>query len=135
GVFLDTLEPESASQGWGTLERNRSVSKSPMAINGRVYARGLGTHAESRIVYKLDGKFRRFQCLAGADGNNNPSICFEVRVDGRKVWESGLMVRDDQAKQVDVDITGGKTLELLVTDGGNSIGRDHADWAEARLLY
>lgn len=135
GVFLDTLEPESVSQGWGTLQRNRSVWEKPMIVGGRQFVRGLGTHAVSRIVYALGGRFSRFQCWAGADGNNSPSVGFEVRVDGRKVWESGLMTRDDAARRVDVDVTGAKTLELLVSDGGNGIGGDHADWAEARLLY
>ncbi|MHB1000046.1 MAG: NPCBM/NEW2 domain-containing protein [Armatimonadota bacterium] len=135
GIFLDTMEPESVSQGWSTLQKNRSVWEKPMVIGGRQFMRGLGTHAESRIVYAIDGKFQRFQCWVGADGNNSPSIGFEVLVDGRSIWKSRLMTRDDQAKQVDVDITGGKTLELLVSDGGNGIGGDHADWADAKLLY
>ena len=32
-----------------------------MVINGRQFIRGLGTHAPSRIVFALEGKYRRFQ--------------------------------------------------------------------------
>jgi hypothetical protein len=36
---------------------------------------------------------------------------------------------------VDLDVANAKTLELIVTDGGNGLGADHADWADAKLLY
>ena len=134
GTYLDTLEPESVSQGWGTLQRNRSVWEKPMRIAGRRYLRGLGTHAPSRIVYALDGRHRRFQSLVGADSATAPTIAFEVWTDGVKRWESGLMRREDAAKWVDLDISRAKRLELIVTDGGNGIASDHADWGDARLM-
>lgn len=40
----------------------------------------------------------------------------------------------DQAKRVDVPLDGVKQLLLLVRDGGDGTGWDHADWAEACLL-
>jgi len=134
GVFLDSLEPESASQGWGSLRKNQSVWEKPMTVNGTRYLRGLGTHAPSRIVYRLDGKYRRFQCWAGADWATSPTVTFEVLVDGVKRWESGSMKRDTPAKRVDLDVAGAKTLELVTGDGGNGLASDHADWADAKLL-
>ena len=133
GVFLDALEPVSASQGWGKLQKNQSVWEKPMMIGGRRYQRGLGTHAPSKIVYSLDGKYRRFQAWAGADANNSPTVTFEVRVDGVVRWSQGLTTRDTPAAWVDVDIAGAKTLELRVGDAGD-VACDHADWAEARLV-
>lgn len=134
GVFLDALEPVSAAQGYGTLRRNRSVADQPLTIGARRFLRGLGTHAAAQLVYQLDGRYRRFQSWVGADGWTSPTITFEVRVDGQKRWESGLMTRTDPARWVDVDVTNAKTLELLVGDAGNGRTSDHADWAEARLL-
>ena len=134
GVYLDALEPVSASQGWGTLQRNRSVWEKPMTIAGRSFRRGLGTHAPARLVYALGGKYRRFQCWAGADGATGPTITFAVRVDGKVRWQSGLVTRDQPARWVDLEVTRARTLELVVGDGGNGIAADHADWAEARLL-
>jgi hypothetical protein len=133
GVFLDVLTPVSVSQGYGTLQRNQSVWEKPMVIGGKRFPRGLGTHAPSRIVFALDGKYRRFQSWAGADGNTTPTITFEVRVDGIKRWASSLMTRETPAAWIDLDITGAKRLELLVGDAGN-LASDHADWALARLL-
>jgi hypothetical protein len=134
GIFLDALEPVSATQGWGMLQKNQSVWEKPMTIAGTSYRRGLGTHAPSKIVYALEGKYKRFQAMAGADAATSPTITFEVWVDGQKRWESGLMTRDTSAKTVDIDVAGAKALELVVGDAGNGIMADHADWADARLL-
>ena len=133
GIFLDAMEPVSLSQGWGTLQKNRSVWKKPMTIGSQRFLRGLGTHAPSKIVYALDGKYRRFQTWAGPDANTRPTVTFEIWVDGVKKWQSGLMTRDSPAAWVDLDVSGAKTLELVVGDAGDFTS-DHADWAEARLL-
>lgn len=133
GVYLDSLEPVLVRQGYGTLQKNRSVWEKPMTIGGKHYLRGLGTHAPSRIVYNLEGKYRRFQAWAGADAATAPTITFEVRLDGVRKWGTGLMTRDKPAARVDLDVTGVKTLELVVGDAGNN-GADHADWADAMLL-
>ena len=133
GVFLDVLEPVSAIQGWGTLQKNRSVWGKPMVIAGQRFLRGLGTHAPSRIAFDMGGKYRRFQTWAGADGATYPTITFEVRVDGVKRWETGLMTRETHPAWVDLDVTGARRLELVVGSAGD-LGGDHADWAEARLL-
>jgi hypothetical protein len=134
GVFLDTLEPAQCKQGWGTLQKNRSVWEKDMTIGGKRFRRGLGTHANSEIVYDLDGTYRRFQAWAGPDTATYSSVGFTVVVDGQTRWESGTMIRGDAPKQVDVDITGAKQLRLLVDDAGNGIAGDHANWAEAKLL-
>ncbi len=134
GVFLDTLDPVSVKQGFGELKKNRSVWDKEIMIGGKHFRRGLGTHANGEIVYNLDGKYRAFQAWAGPDMATNGSMGFTVLVDGQKRWESGRMLRGDAAKRVEIDLTNAKELRLVVDDGGDSIGGDHADWADARLL-
>jgi hypothetical protein len=135
GVFLDALEPVSCVQGWGKLQKNQSVWEKPMTIAGRRYGRGLGTHADARTVYELGGKYRSFQSWVGADGASNATITFEVWTDGRKRWESGIMNKRSPAKWVEVDVSGARTLGLVVGHGGDNNSSDHADWAEARVLH
>jgi hypothetical protein len=134
GIFLDALEPVSCVQGWGKLQKNQSVWEKPMTIGSRHFRRGLGTHADSRIVYDVSGRYRRFQSWVGADGASHATITFEVWTDGKKQWESGLMTRESPAKQVDLDVTGVKKLELVVGHGPDDIMSDHANWANAKLL-
>jgi hypothetical protein len=35
---------------------------------------------------------------------------------------------------VDLDISGARTLELIVGHSGDNINSDHANWADAKLL-
>lgn len=134
GVYLDTLDPEAVSQGWGTLQRNRSVWERPMTLGGRLFRRGLGTHAPARIVYALDGRWRRFRAWAGADQATAPTISMAVRVDGRIVWRAGRVTRETPPAHIDVSVAGARRLELIVGDGDNGLAGDHADWADAMLI-
>jgi hypothetical protein len=135
GIYLDALEPANCVQGWGKLQKNQSVWEKPMTIGSRHFRRGLGTHADSRIVYDLGGGYHRFESWVGADGANNATITFEVWVDGKKRWESGLMNKQSPAKLVDLDLSGAKTIELVVGHGSDDITSDHANWADAKLLH
>ncbi|MHB8972746.1 MAG: NPCBM/NEW2 domain-containing protein [Pirellulaceae bacterium] len=134
GVFLDTVPPLKIVQGFGTLQKNRSVWEKPLIIGGKHFRRGVGTHANSEIVYRLDGKYSRFQAWAGPDMATFGTMGFAVVVDGQERWKSGRMARGDAAQRVDVDIAGAKELRLLVDDAGDNIMGDHADWADAKLL-
>ncbi len=50
GVYLDSLKPESATQGWGMLQKPECLGEA-ITIGGIRYMRGIGTHANARIVY------------------------------------------------------------------------------------
>ena len=41
----------------------------------------------------------------------------------------------DPMKYLEVDINGAKELKLVVTDGGNGNGSDHATWADTKLHF
>lgn len=60
----------------------------------------------------------------------------EIAVEEKAIWKSGLINRETpgQSKAVDIDITGAKKLYLVVTNGGDNIDWDHADWI-APALY
>ncbi len=133
GIYLDRLEPVSASQGWGTLQKNRSVWEKPMRIGSRGFARGIGTHAPATLVYDLGGKYKAFHGFVGQDAATGGTITFEIQVDGEKRWESGRMTRADVAKEFSIPLDGAKTLTIIVTDGGDGIMGDHADLAQVWL--
>ena len=134
-MFLDALQPLSVVQGWGTLQKNRSVWDKPLTIGGQHFRRGMGTHANSEIVYRLDGKYGRFQAWAGPDmatlarcvlpwsstakNGGNPARCRAA------THLSGSMSMSPAPQE----------LRLLVDDAGDNIMGDHADWADARLLH
>ena len=145
GVFLDAIDPAFVRQIAGKCEKNVSIAKTPVVVAGRRYWRGLGVNCPSRIAVSLDGKYQRFQSLAGLDSaimNNymdRSAVSFQVWVDGQKRWDSGPVTNADPAeppKSVDIDVAGGKVMELVVVaqDVHGHLAQNFADWAEARLL-
>jgi hypothetical protein len=133
GTYLDRLEPASVTQGWGELRRNQSVWEKPLQIGTRRFARGLGTHANSRIVYALAGGYKTHHGYAGQDMAAGGSITMEIHVDGTKVWESGRLIHGDEAKPFTIPLGNAKELALVVTDGGDTYMGDHADWGDVWL--
>jgi hypothetical protein len=55
-------------------------------------------------------------------------------VDPGSVYRSPLVTKKHPQVSIDVDISGAKQLFLVVTDGGNGNGCDHADWAQPVLV-
>ncbi len=137
GVYLDSLEPATQTQDVKTLQKNTNVMGKTIMIFDQQCIRGIGTHANARLVYDIGGKgFKRFQSWVGGDaGNQAATVSFTVIVDGQKRWESGYLSSQQPGRQIDLDITGASTLELLVGDGGNGNDADWADFGDAKLLY
>lgn len=143
-TYLSDLDWVSADNAWGPVERDRSNGRDgagdgpAISIAGVTYAKGLGVHAPSRVVYALGGRFSRFTSVVGIDdfsANQGPdgSVVFQVWGDGTKLHDSGLVTAATGKKDIDVPIAGVQRLELVVTDGGNGNTRDHSSWAEARV--
>ena len=133
-VWLVPQAATSIREGHGKCQADRATGGNPITIGGKTFSRGLGTHAQSEIEFPLGRKFTRFQASVGADDEKpGASVGFEVRVDGRILFESGVMRKGDAAKAIDVDVTGANSLLLVVNDGGDGISDDHADWADACL--
>ena len=112
-----------------------------MRIAGKVFRKGLGTHAVSEIIYYLGGHYSHFQSSVGVDNAlkaefpfKPSSVEFKGYVDGRLAYESGVMVGDTPAKFIDLPVAGVNELKLFVSDAGDGTHYDHADWADAKLL-
>ncbi|WP_019586183.1 NPCBM/NEW2 domain-containing protein [Deinococcus apachensis] len=131
----------AARNSWGPVELNRSNGEQAagdgrtLTLNGRTYARGYGTHASSELRFRLGGtnaaQCTRFTADIGVDDEvgSRGSVVFQVYLDGQKAYDSGTMTGASATKRVDLDITGKGELRLVVTDAGNGISYDHADWA------
>jgi hypothetical protein len=137
-VKLEDLNLALVKQGWGTAQAGKSVSGLPMKMSGRTFSQGIGTHAPLLAVVQLDGQADRFRAVVGVNdtGRNEPgSVEFIVIGDGKPLFRSGILHGGDQPKLVDVALAGVRQLTLQVTDGGDNINSDHANWAEAVISY
>ncbi|MEU4479058.1 NPCBM/NEW2 domain-containing protein [Micromonospora sp. NPDC023966] len=130
----------SATAGWRSVLKDRAVSGSPIRLAGTEYAKGIGTHANSEVVYDLEPTDTRFVAIVGIDDvqrtSPNASVVFQVLADGKVVYDSGLMRAQPYSppQRVELDILGVERLVLRVTDAGNTNNSDHADWADAKVL-
>lgn len=108
----------------------------PIKIHGETYSKGISCIPYTKLTYKLDGKFKKFQSTIGIDDRaNHPnyegSVVFRVYVDGEKIYDSGKTSYSEFPEQIDVKVEGASTLTLEVDLGEGYL--DYADWADARL--
>ncbi len=131
-ISLDKLDLSSMECGWGTPEADKSVEGNPLSIAGKKYEHGIGTHAVSTYLLNINGKGKRLVAEVGLDdeANNKGSVEFYVLGDKKVLWQSGIMKKGNEAKKIDISIAGIKKLGLLVTDAGDGIDYDHADWCD-----
>ena len=132
--------------GYGNLEIDRSPSGGAIALvnedGERVeFAKGLGAHAQSNIIYNIEGQgYEIFEAYVGIDyyqvsqGNVPSSVTFRVLVDGVEKFNSQKeMTVADSMMKVEVDVKGASTIELIADQGANNYN-DHADWADAKFI-
>ncbi|HEX7655307.1 MAG TPA: alpha-galactosidase [Verrucomicrobiae bacterium] len=135
-IPLSALDLSQMSTGWGAARPGKGVDGGTLSIAGKKYADGVGTHARSKFRLDLAANARAFEAQVGVNDSagKQGSVEFVVTGDGQPLWSSGVMRGGEPAKPVKVDLTGIKILELLVTEGGDGAGSDHADWADARIV-
>lgn len=140
-VYLSDLEPLTIEQNSMTgtswpLRRDKNVTGGPIQMGRRVYAKGLGVHANSVVTYKLDGRYERFSAIVGIDHTVAPygSVVFRVKADGKRLYESKIIHGDDAPETISVYVSDAKQLTLECDMSENLDLSDHANWANAMLI-
>ncbi|MFE9096854.1 NPCBM/NEW2 domain-containing protein [Streptomyces sp. NPDC007264] len=139
--YLGDLPWISAANGYGPVERNTSNGESaagdghPLTLGGVVYAKGLGAHAGSDIAYYTGGSCGTVTADVGVDDEKGGAgtVAFEIWADGTKAASTGVLTNAMPAQPLSADVAGARVVRLVVTDGGDGIDSDHADWADAKL--
>jgi hypothetical protein len=135
-IDLDKMPGISSVQDYGSLQIDKTVDRNPLRLGGVTFAHGLGTHANSVIRISVNNRYQRFEAEVGVDDEKagGGTVVFQVFGDGVKLYDSGVMKGKEPAKNVSVSLDGVEALRLVVTDAGDGINSDHADWANARLI-
>ncbi|MGW1806120.1 NPCBM/NEW2 domain-containing protein [Streptomyces sp. NPDC002078] len=139
--YLSDLPWLSATSGWGPVERDTSNGESaagdghPITIGGTVYAKGLGVHALSDVSFYTGKACGKVTADVGVDDEKGTqgTVTFEIWADGTKVASTGVLTNAMPAQPLTADVTGAQVVRLVVTDAGDGIDSDHADWADARV--
>jgi len=139
--LVDLKQPET---GLVVLANNDPVQLNArngkhLRIADKLYCRGLFCHASSKIAVRLPKAAKSFSAIVGVDSNEQTrggrgSVVFSVSVGEKAVFRSGLMREGMPGAAVRADLGGAKEFVLEIADGGDGIGCDQADWAEAKVV-
>lgn len=93
-------------------------------------------HSTSRLTFRLEKAYRRFQAELAIDDQTqlSGSVVFRVLAGQREIYQSGVVRGGDPPLPVSVDVAGVDQLSLIVDYADRADELDHADWLNARLI-
>lgn len=108
----------------------------PLRIGERLFAKGLATHAYSRLTYDLNEPFQRFDAVVGLDAADAPAGCaiFRVLVDDKPAFDSGPIRAADPPRDLSVPLAGARRLAIVLDFGPDLDLGDRGVWGQARLV-
>ncbi|MGN0243876.1 MAG: NPCBM/NEW2 domain-containing protein [Lachnospiraceae bacterium] len=144
GTYLSDIPTSYVAVGWGTYRTDRAIGDNPITLDGKVYEKGIGTHADSEVVFHLNGKYTRFQATIGIDDETTRATgsayfrayaTYYDEISGKDVEVQILnqLISGTETQKINLSIDQATQLRL-VTDKNGSASCDHTDWAGAKLL-
>ena len=137
--YLSDMEPRDVEYTpffdvtW-KYRRDRNLDGEPLRVGNKEYARGLAIHSKTFLRYRLDGEYRRFRTVMGIDDAvQQGDVHVIISGDAKPLFESDVR-RDDRPRELDLDVTGIRDLEILVDFGAHLDISDHLDLADARVI-
>ena len=146
------------------VQVDKNLEGGQLSINGQTYDNGFAVHANSILLFNLPKEATGFTAFAGIDNTgtdqgSKSSVEFMVfdsdqtiREEKTDQWNGGnVTVKVDPGKQaacsgfisrkshpegvqLEADITGAEKLYLVVTNGGDGLDYDHANWVNPVLV-
>jgi alpha-galactosidase len=141
--YLSDLNWMIASSFWGPVESDRSNGEQAagdgqtITIGGVTSAKGLGTHANSEVVFYLGGSCTAVSTDIGIDDEKTGAgdATWQVWADSSggslKVAEAAATWQD-APRHLDANVAGAQVLRLVTLDNGDP-NSDHTDWAGAQV--
>ncbi len=120
---------------------DHSVLGGDLRVAGKIYRRGIGTHAPTQLFYELGGAYHKLRGSVGIDDSSQTnaeaargSVIFRVHVDGKLAWESRVVRGGDASVEIPlVDLAGARELVLEADPAGDFRG-DRANWLRMILV-
>jgi hypothetical protein len=146
-VYLDDSNTKVELNGYRTANFNKSIDGTPLTIDGKRYEKGLGLHANALALAAVPAGATRFVANVGLDdeiaGDGRASVTFEVYGDVMEMGEKPVLLGKSPVLSTntlrswafDLPLSARfKQLHLRVTDAGDGITTDHADWGDAGFV-
>ena len=146
-IYLDDSNTKIGLNGYGTVKFNKSIEGAPLTIDGKRYEKGLGLHASALALAAVPVGATRFVANVGLDdeiaGDGRSTVTFEVYGDVKEMGEKPVLLGKSPVLSTntlrswafDLALNARyKQLHLVVTDAGDGIAADHADWGNAGFI-
>ncbi|MDO5737135.1 MAG: NPCBM/NEW2 domain-containing protein, partial [Propionibacteriaceae bacterium] len=151
-AYVSDLTWINSSNGWGPVERdqangdNQANDGPKIKLGGVTYEKGIGTNPTAKLSFDVGAQCTALKATIGIDDdvipraakdNVTPRSTFEVFVDGVSKYNYTFTMGTDAPKPIEVDITGGKVIEMrnnLVGTASSAAWHAWADWADAHLV-
>lgn len=118
------------------VHKNKSVDGNQLSLKATKYENGIGTHAPTALVFKVNGA-KRFRADVAIDDevllSENPrygNATFRILVDGKEIERGALRLFDNDVVAMDVDLEGAEYLTLEFGSNGSANG-DHISLGNA----
>ena len=148
-AFLSSIEPsdrgpispfdDELGMTWPP-QLDAAVGLGPMRAGGRLYTRGVGVHAPSRVSWQLDGAWSTLRTAVAVDDEVRVqrlrgSVIFRVLVDGEERHATRVMRGGDAPLALpSIDLEGARELTLVVDPTDDGWFADRADWLRPVLV-
>jgi hypothetical protein len=154
-LYAEQVTPVPVFEAW--VDRHIPAFQFPVSVGhaftgealrvcGQHYDRGLGMRAPAGLLFEVKPEYNRFVALAAIDENvlarnlgallaQEPSLRFQVFIDGRLAAESPVLKISQGPWPFDVVIPEGtRIIHLVANDGGKRSALNLADWVEAGFV-
>jgi hypothetical protein len=130
-VYLDATNTKFVQNTAGQARFGPSYNNNKLSLDGKAYDKGIGTHTKALAVATIPKEERS-------------SVVFEVYGDVLEMGEKPVLLAQSPvltAKGLgswnfNVELNARfKEVRLVVTDAGNGIASDHADWVNAEIHH
>ncbi len=147
-AYVDSFDLAGATCGMGKrVQAKKTVDGHALTVAGKTYEHGIGTHPESAVLFRANGKVQAFDALVAIDDDaktagsgksyGKPTAQFKVWADGRVIWSSDDLKLGQKPVAVHVELAGAKEIILETVSGPSWTAFDatNADWLDARFSY
>lgn len=110
--------------------------RSGVSIANNDYAHGVTVHGRSSVTIDLNRGCTAYDAMVGVDDLTLGlgRMRFAVYADGAPLWRSPVIEGGDRAVPVHVDLTGHRTIRLVVEPRSSFASAALGDWAESKFL-
>ena len=130
---LTEFKASAAKVGWGRPAYN-FLPEPPFLLEarGEIFSTGIYGHAPANHRYNLGGRWKTFCGKAGMAAGKQGSVRFAIKCDGKTLWKSKV-IKGGGLVNYSIDVSGVKTLELVVDPSNDGTSSDWGLWLEPKL--